>query len=385
MDFSLTDAQIALQKQTKEFALQELGQDLIEKDRVSAVESMDWKQDWDKCAQFGVFAWNMPKQYGGQGMDTVSTILALEALGYGCADNGLTLGINGQLWAAQEPILTFGNQQQKDHYLPQMAKGQCLGAHAMTEPEHGSDSYNITTRAEKTPEGYVLNGHKTYIGLAPACDMAVVFAVTDPSAGQWGISAFLVDADTPGFIRSAPQQKMGLRTSPMGELFFENCHIPDTALLGTEGAGVSVFQHTMVWERSFILCSHVGSMQRQLDECIAYAKKRKAFGKSISQYQSVSNRIANMKLRLETAKLLMYRCASLLDKKTCTASEAAMANLHIAESFVESSMDAIRIHGGKGYLPEYGIERDLRDAMGGVIYSGTSDIQRQVIVRMLGL
>lgn len=385
MDFSLTNEQIKLTLAAKEFAQSELGTDIMSKEKRGAVEKSDWIDDWRKCAEFGVLKLNVPTQYGGQGLDTMTTVLVLEALGYGCSDHGLTLGLNGQLWAVQEPILSFGSEQQKSQYLPEMCRGEIIGAHGMTEPGNGSDAFSMTTQAEKCPGGYILNGHKTFIGLGPACDMAIVFAVTDPDAGQWGISAFLVDASTPGFVRSEPQQKMGLRTTPMGELILENCRVDESTLLGTEGAGVSIFQSTMLWERSFIFASHVGSMHRQLDECVAYAKERKAFGQTIGSFQSVSNRIANMKVRLDTSQLLMYRCAQLMDTGKCSAVDASMAKLHISEAFVESSLDAIRTFGGRGYLSETGVERDLRDAIGGVLYSGTSDIQRQVIARLMGV
>lgn len=385
MNFSLTDSQITLVESAKQFATDNLGHDLLERDARGAVEKQDWYADWKKSADFGVFAMNIPKEFGGTELDTMSTILAMEAIGYGCSDNGLTLGLNGQLWAVQEPIVSFGNEEQKQKYLPKMARGEMVGAHGMTEPASGSDAFSLKTTAEACSDGYILNGHKTLIGLGPACDMALVFAVTDPSAGQWGISAFLVDADTPGFKRCEAQQKMGLKTTPMGELQFDNCRIDKSTLLGSEGAGVSMFQSTMLWERSFIFSGHVGAMHRQLDECVAYAKERKVFGQSIGNFQSISNRIAEMRMRLDTSKLLMYRCADLIDKKSCTAVEASMAKLHISEAFVESSLEAIRIFGGKGYLAEHGVERNLRDAIGGVLYSGTSDIQRQVIARLLGL
>ncbi len=384
MNFSLSESQKALSESAKKFASEELAFDLVARDEQGA-SNKDWLKDWHKAAEFGVFAMNIPKQYSGSELDTLSIVLAMEGIGYGCGDNGLTLGLNGQLWAVQEPIVSFGSEEQKQHYLPQMAKGNIIGAHGMTEPESGSDAFSLKTRAESVPDGYILNGHKTYIGLGPACDMALVFAVTDPSAGQWGISAFLVDANTPGFIRCEPQQKMGLKTTPMGELQFENCKLDKSCLLGSVGAGVSIFQSTMLWERSFIFSGHVGAMQKQLDECVSYAKERKVFGQSIGNFQSVSNRIADMKMRLDTSKLLMYRCADMIDKKSCTAVEASMAKLHISESFVESSLEAIRIFGGKGYLAKEGVERNLRDAVGGVLYSGTSDIQRQVIARLLGL
>ncbi|MEM9385723.1 MAG: acyl-CoA dehydrogenase family protein [Pseudomonadota bacterium] len=385
MDFSVDPQSQELIDAARDFASRELGADLVARDHRGAKDESDWRGDWHKCAEFGVLGLNVPTEYGGRGLNTVDTIMVLEAIGYGCPDNGLTLGLNGQIWAVQEPIQTFGTPQQKQRYLPGLANGQLIGAHGMTEEASGSNAFGLSTVAERDGDEYVLNGHKTYIGLGPTCDLAIVFATTDPSLGQWGLSAFLVEASTAGFTRGEPQQKMGLRTAPMGELTLENCRVPADAMLGPAGAGQSIFQHSMEWERSFIFASHVGSMARQLDECVAFARKREVFGQPIANYQSISNRLAEMKLRLETSRLLLYRAAWSMDNGGASAAEAALAKLHISEAFVASSLDAIRIHGGKGYLSEAGVERDLRDAAGGVIYSGTSDIQRQVIARLLGV
>jgi hypothetical protein len=217
------------------------------------------------------------------------------------------------------------------------------------------------------------------------CDVALVFATTDPSLGQWGISAFLIEKDTLGFHVSKGWEKMGLRTSPTGELTLEDCFVPAENRLGPEGAGVSLFVGSMEWERSFVFASQVGAMERQLEKAITYAKERRQFGQSIGKFQSVSNRIANMKVRLEIARLHLYKAAWLKDTGKPAATQSAITKLHISEAYARSSLDAIQIFGGKGYLTETDIERDMRDATGGVLYTGTSDIQRVVIARLLGL
>jgi alkylation response protein AidB-like acyl-CoA dehydrogenase len=326
-----------------------------------------------------------PEEFGGQGHDVLTTILAMEALGYACEDNGLTGALNGQMWSIQEPILTFGSKAQKQKFLPGLCNGTLLGAHGMTEPDSGSDAFSLRTRAEKRNGGYLLNGSKVMVGLAAVCDVALVFATTDPSLGQWGISAFLVEKDTPGFRVSQGWEKMGLRTGPTGELTLEDCFVPEENRLGPEGAGVSIFTGSMEWERSFIFASHVGAMARQLEKVIAYARERRQFGQPIGNFQSVSNRIADMKVRLETARLHLYKAAWLKELGKPAAMQAAMTKLHISEAYIKSSLDSIKIFGGKGYLTETGIERHLRDATGGVLYTGTSDIQRLVIARLLGL
>jgi len=381
MDFSWTEEQQTLRDRAIEFAQLELNDDIVARDRSGEF----WRAAWIKCARFGVQGLFVPQEYGGGGYDIVSTILALEGIGYGCADNGLTLALNGQMWAVEEPILRFGSEEQKQRFLPGLCHGELLGAHGMTEPQSGSDVYNVQTVAEKRDGGYVLNGRKTLVGLAPIADLAIVFATVNPDLKQWGLTAFLVENGTPGFTRGPAQSKMGLRTVPLGELILEDCFIPESNRLGPEGAGASIFTAAMDWERSFIFASHVGAMARQLDCCLAFAAEHQRSGQPIGKFQSISNRIADMKLRLETARLLLYKAAWLKDQGQSAALDAALAKLHISEAFTTSSLDAIRIHGGAGYLTDFEVERELRDAVGGVIYSGTSDIQRNVIARLLGL
>ena len=381
MNFAQTDQQKLLCDDIRNFAESQLIRNLVQRD----AEAVFLEENWQACAEKGILGLFVPEAYGGAGYDMVTTIHMLEALGFGFPDNGFTLGINGQMWAVQEPILKFGSDQQRKEFLPKLIDGSWKGAHGMTEEESGSNAFQLATSASKTEGGYVLNGKKIYIGLGPVADIILTFASTNLDRGRWGISAFIVDAASEGVSLSAPQSKMGLRTSPLGEIEFKNVFVPADRLLGKEGVGASIFNASMDYERSFIFASHVGSMARQLEDAIAFAKTRKVGGQSISQHQSVSNRIADMKVRLETARMFLQKSAWLLDQGKQIALEAAMAKLVISEMFVENSLAAIRIHGGKGYLTESGVERDLRDAMGGVIYSGTSDIQRNLIVAMLGL
>ncbi len=383
MDFSLTEQQLDLQMRTRVFAKDFLGRNLQERDEKGAADREDWKDDWQRCAEFGILGCITPEAYGGQGHDALTAIVMLEALGHGCPDNGLTLAVNGQIWAVTEPILAFGSEAQKERYLPGLCDGRFIGAHGMTEKDSGSDAFALQTRARRQDGGYLLTGEKVYIGLGPVCDLAVVFATIDPDQGRWGLSAFLVEASDPGFERGSVQQKMGLRTTPMGRICLQDCWVPEDRRLGEEGDGASIFQHAMEWERSFIFASHVGSMARQLEDSLAFARERRVSGQTIDGFQSVSNRLAEMRLRLELSRLLLYKTAWLKSRDEPCALDAAMAKLQISEAFVASSLDAVRIHGGAGYVSERGIERDLRDAVGGVIYSGTSDIQRQIIASLL--
>ena len=340
---------------------------------------------WKRCADYGIVGLNVPTAYGGAGEDVLTSVFLMEAFGYGSKDNGLPFALNSQMWSAQPALLKFGSEAQKRQYLPGLCAGDTFAAFGITEEATGSDSYAMQTRAEKTEGGYVLNGSKSYITLAPVCDLAVVFATVDPSLGRWGITAFIVDRSMAGFSTSPVRDKMGLRTTPMGDLFFEDCFVPESHRLGPEGGGVSLFTTAMESERGYIFASQVGRMRRQLEEAVDYARDRQAFGQPIGKFQSVSNRIADMRLRLETARLLLYKVAWLDLNERPLLLEAALAKLHLSEVFVDSSLDSIRLFGAKGYVTEFEVERDLRDGLGGLIYSGTSDIQRQIVARLLGL
>jgi alkylation response protein AidB-like acyl-CoA dehydrogenase len=231
----------------------------------------------------------------------------------------------------------------------------------------------------------VLNGTKTFVTNAPVCDMALVFATVDPGRKMFGVTGFLIDKGTPGFSVSRHIDKMGLRTSPMSEIILEDCFVPEEGRLGKEGIGSRIFSDSMEWERACILGSHLGAMERLLERCIQHANERHQFGQPISKFQSVANRIVDMKMRLDTARLLTYQVAWLKKKGRPAVMEAALAKLYLSECFVQSALDAVRTLGGYGYTTEYEVERDLRDAIGGTLYSGTSDIQRNIVARLLGL
>jgi alkylation response protein AidB-like acyl-CoA dehydrogenase len=382
MDFGWTDEQLARRAAACDFARRELADDALdERDHEGRFE----RDLWGRCARFGILGLSVPSEFGGAEIDLPTAMLVMEGLGEGCPDNGLAFALNAQLWTVQRPIVRFGSDLQKRRYLPRLCDGTLLGAHALTEPDAGSDAFSLTMRAERSADGYVLNGTKCLVSLAPIADVILVFASTKPAAGKWGVSAFVVDRTTPGLRASAMQHKMGLRTVPIGSLHFEDCLVPESALLGPEGAGVSIATHSLEVERCCILASQLGAMERQLQRAVAYARSRRQFGQAIGKFQSVSNRVADMKLRLETARLLLYKVAWLVERGQPAMMEAALLKLYLSEAFVESGLDAIRIHGGSGYLSETGVERDFRDAVGGVLYAGTSDIQRNIISRLLGL
>lgn len=382
MEFSWTQQQLDFKAQVVEFARKELGTDLVGRDYRAEFP----RDDWQKCARFGIQGMSVPAAYnGGRDTEFLTAMLAMEALGYGCRDNGLTFALNAQMWTVELPIVQFGSEAQKQRYLPGLCAGELIGAHAITEPESGSDVFSMKTHAKRCDGGYLINGVKRYVSLGPVADLALVFATIDPGLGKWGVTAFLVESGADGFSPGPPQQKMGLRTVPISELHFDNCFVPEENRLGPEGSGVSLSTSFLEWERCCILASQLGAMERQLESCIQYAKSRRQFGQPIGKFQAVAHRIADMKLRLETSRLLLYKVAWLKQAGKPAMVEAALLKLHLSESFAQSSLDAIRIHGGNGYMTESEIERDFRDAVGGTIYAGTSDIQRNIVAKLLGL
>ncbi len=381
MDFAWSEEQLASKKAAVQFAREELTSGVRERDR----EETFSPELWHKCAEFGVMGLAFPQTYGGAEEDILTTMLVMEGLGYGGKDNGLLFALNAQMWAVQHPINAFGTPQQKERYLSALISGDLIGAHAISEPDSGSDVFAMRTRAERCEGGYRLNGTKTFVTNAPVAGLVLVFAMTAPEKGSWGVSAFLLDKNTPGFTVGKNIQKMGLRTAPMGEVILDECFVTTNQRLGNEGAGAHIFNSSMEWERACILGAQIGAMDRQLEECVAYARTRVQFKQPIGKFQSVSNRLADMKVRLETARLLLYKVAWLKKEGKPAHQEAAMAKLYLSEAFVDSSMDALRIHGGYGYTTEFEVEKDVRDSIGGVLYSGTSDIQRNIIARYLGI
>jgi L-prolyl-PCP dehydrogenase len=382
MDFCFTEEQLEYKAKVIEFARDSLSRNTVDLDRSGEFS----RNDWENCAKFGIQALAVPATYNnGVETDFITAMLAMEGLGYGCRDNGLTFALNAQMWTVQLPIVRFGTEDQKQRYLPGMCAGDLIGAHAITEPESGSDVFSLQTTAEKQLGGYLLNGSKCFISLAPIANVALVFAMTDSAIEKWGISAFLVDTCAEGVHVGPVREKMGLRTVPMGDLLFEDCFVPEENRLGAEGGGLGISTSSLEWERCCILASQLGAMERQLEDCIAYARNRQQFGQAIGKFQSVSNRIADMRLRLETSRLLLHKVAWLKQTNQPATLEAALLKLHLSECFVESSFDAIRINGGRGYLTEFEVERDLRDGIGGTIYAGTSDIQRNIVAGLLGL
>lgn len=381
MDFSISDEQRKLCDEARRFATNEL---VVNTDN-SGLPAPYSVQTWKKCADLGILGLPFPERFGGSDMSILTTLLVMEALGEGARDYGLLFSLSAQMWSVQMPIWEFGTEEQQQRYLAKLNRGEIIGAHGMSEPNSGSDAFSLRTSAIREGDSYVLNGSKTFVTNAPTADVFLVFANIDPPSKFMGITAFLVDADTPGLAVGKPFKKMGLVGSPMSEVSFHNCRIPGSALLGKERGGMKLFNSSMEWERACILACNLGGMSRQITECVSYANERVQFGQPISANQAVSHKIVDMRVRLEASRLLLYNVAVKKDAGEDAQMESAIAKLFLSEAWVKSSMEAIQIHGGYGYMSEFPFEQDLRDAVGGKLYSGTSEIQKNLIARQLGI
>lgn len=382
MDFTISEEQRLLRDSIVKFAQGALNDDVIERDRAQSFS----RELWRKCAQIGIQGLPVEEKYGGSGADTLTCAMALEALGYGCRDGGLVFSLCAHLLACVVPLWRHGTEAQKARYLPGLCDGTLIGAHAITEPGSGSDTFAMRTRAERSGGGWRLHGTKTFISNAPVADVAIVFAVTDPAKGfHGGITAFLLDRNIPGFTAGQKMEKLGLRTSQIGELVLEEALVPEEAVLGQVGGGAAVFSTAMDWERVLLVAAHLGTMQRLVETSVDYARTRSQFGQQIGKFQAVAHKIADMKVSLEAGRLLVYQSAWRLARARSASLDASMAKLFVSESLLKSALETVQLHGGYGFMVEFEVERALRDAVGATIYSGTSEMQRNIIARWLGL
>jgi alkylation response protein AidB-like acyl-CoA dehydrogenase len=355
--------------------------DLVSRDR----DGVFWRDAWTRYAELGIQGLPIPEDLGGGGADVVTTMLGLEALGYACRDGGLVFSLSAHIWTSEIPLWAHGTPEQQARWLPGLCDGTSIGCHTITEPDAGSDAFAMRTSATPTDGGWVLDGRKTFITNAPVADVFIVFARIGEAIGPFGVTAFLVPSGTPGLVVEPHVQKMGLRTSPMSDVVLEQCFVPTDAVVGEPGHGATVFQTSMTWERACIMASQVGTMRRTLETCVEYARSRKQFGQPIARFESVADKIADMKIAVEASRALVLRTGWLMDHGYDTTTEAAVAKAFVSEASVRTHLNAVQVHGGYGYMTEFEIERDLRDAIGGTIYSGTSEIQRRIIARGLGL
>ncbi|MSR46020.1 MAG: acyl-CoA dehydrogenase [Planctomycetes bacterium] len=381
MDLEFNDAQREWHDAAADFARRHLAGDVIAADRDETFDRAAWKA----AAGFGVLAMPVPKELGGLGLPITEVIAVMEGLGYGAKDQGLLFSLNAHLWTNTMPLVQWGTPEQRARWLPGLIDGSQVGANGASEPDSGSDVFAMRTRARRDGDVYVLDGTKMFVTNAPVADVIVAYATIDPKLGAMGVTGFIVDAHAKGVTISKKIEKLGLRTSPMAEVVFEGVRVPVADRLGREGRGVAVFESSMEWERGCILASCLGVMRRQLERCVAHARQRRQFGQAIGKFQSVANRMVDMRLRIDTCRPLVYRIGRMKEAgRDCTV-EAALAKLHVSDCFVKNGLDAIQVFGGYGYMTEYELERELRDAVGSTLYSGTSEIQRNLIARGLGL
>lgn len=379
MDFSLSEHDRTLAQQVAAFCANGLPQR-------SSASPFYSRAQWHACGTAGLLGLSIPTEYGGRGLGAVSTAVAMHAFGQHCEDMGLVFGAAAHLFACAMPIVEFGTEELKSRVLPKLASGEWIGSNAITEPDAGSDSSALTTRAEKRSDGdYTLHGYKSFAANAPVADVYVTYGTVDPSFGALGVTGFVVDARREGIERTGPWRKCGLQSCPSGGVRFSGVVVPKLARLGEEGMGGKIFQHSMGWERACLFAGFVGMMERQLSRATLYAKQRHQFGRAIAENQAISHRLVEMKLRLECARLLLMRACWGMDRGEAAQLEIALSKLAISEAALTNSVDAIRIFGGRGYLTETGIEVMLRDAMGSVIFSGTSDMQREIAAKEMGL
>lgn len=375
MDFGLSD----IQKEYRQSII-----DFVRSNINTYCEEKRFNRElWKNLSDFGILGMSVSEEYNGLGEDFLTSIIAMEALGYACNDNGLVFAVSNHIWVSQNLIFKYGSDYLKNKYLKGMVSGEIIGAYALTESEAGSDSFNMQTRAEKAGDKYILNGSKIFISNGPIADVFIVMAKTDRVSQLGGITAFVIDKNNQGVYIGKEIKKMGLASCPMCEISLQNCEVSEADVLGRVGDGSNIINLAMEWERCFEFASHVGTMQRLMEKCIKYANEREQFGKKIGDFQSISNKIADMKVSIELSRLLLYKIGWMKDKGKRSFIESAILKLFVSESYIKAALDTLQIHGAYGYAQESGIEEEVRDALASSIYSGTNEIQRNIIYRMI--
>jgi alkylation response protein AidB-like acyl-CoA dehydrogenase len=378
MNFLLTDDQRMIRDAIRELCDKEIAPRSAE---FNKNHEFPWR-NFKLLAENGYLNMHLPEPYGG-GLDWVSYAIVIEELARACAVTSVIFEVHCSLHS--EAIYHFGTQAQKDQYLPKLTAGQLLGAYALTEPGAGSDASALRTSARKDGDSYILNGEKTFITNGGQAGLYVVFARTNPdlSVGHKGISAFLVEAGTPGFTVGKPMEKMGLHASHTTTLHFEDCRVPASQLLGPEGDGFKIAMAILDRGRIGIAAQAVGLTQAALDDSVKYSKERTTFGKPIAEHQAIAFKLADMATDLDAARLMLYRAAFLMGQGAKASKEISMAKLFASEMAMKHAVEAVQIHGGYGYMQEYRVERLMREAKITQLYEGTSEIQRMVISRHL--
>jgi butyryl-CoA dehydrogenase len=377
MQIELTEEQMLLRDTCREFSDRELRPNARRWDREHKFPA----EAVHKAFELGLGGVAVPSEWGGAGMDNVAYALAIEEISRGCASVGVTLSVNNSLYC--DPVLEYGTDEQKKRWLVPFARGEKIGCFGLTEPQAGSDAAEQRTTATRKGAVYNVNGTKNWITNGPVADAIVLFTMTDISKGTKGITAFVVDTSTPGFIRQKADEKLGICASPSCTMFFENMEVPASQRLGAEGEGFKIAMSTLDGGRIGIAAQAIGIGRAAFEEAREYAKVRKTFDVPISQHQAIQFMLADMATELDAARLLTLRAASLKDKGVRHTRESAMAKLYASEASNRVADKAIQIHGGMGYSKEMDVERHFRDARITEIYEGTSEIQRLVIANAL--
>ncbi len=382
MEFSLSEAQDTLQARIIEFAQANLNENLPHRYRQGIFE----RPLWELCGHQGIPGLVVAENYGGKGLDALSTVVALEGLGYGCEDGGLGFAITAHMMACVIPVSIHGSKTQKTKFLPGLSNGELIATNAITEQESGSDVFQMKSRAKPHNNGYVLSGQKSYCANAPVADICIAYALTDPDKGfLGGVSCFLLEKNQHKFAINSDIEKLGLRTCTTGQINLDGISVSEEDMIGKTGGGGMIFSQSMLWERICMSALHVGTMTRLLERCIGFAKNRKSGGVAISTYQAVSHKLVDLQVRLEASKLLVYHTAWKLDQGHNVNRDASIVKLYVSEQFKSMTTDLMQIYASTGYTVDSEIGRCVNDALASTIYSGTSEIQKNIIAKWIGL
>ncbi len=376
MNFDLTEDQVRIRDAVREFASAEIAPGVAEREKNETFP----REILARLGEMGILGMMVPETYGGAGADALSYILAVEELARVCASTAVIVSVNNSV--ACYPVWKFGSERQKSTILKELASGRALGAYALTEPQSGSDAANQKTRAVRDGASYVLNGTKAWITNAGEAKWYVVMAMTDPSAGTRGITAFLVSSDDEGVRVGAPEDKMGLRASRTASIFLEDVRVPEERRLGSEGEGFTIAMTTLDHSRIGIAAQGIGIGQAAYEAATEYARTRETFGAKLAEHEAIAFQVADMRVQLEAARVLTYRAALRSEIPGARFSkESSMAKVYATEAANAIANRAVQIFGGYGYSKEYAVERYYRDARVTTIYEGTSEIQRMVIAK----
>ncbi|MEE2830345.1 MAG: acyl-CoA dehydrogenase family protein [Myxococcota bacterium] len=384
MDFSLSDEQREFMTTVERFARERV---VPAWSKEADDEGIFLTEAWEALGEMGMFGLPFPEEYGGAGAPAVLLCAAGEAMGRGGVDGGTCLSWGASTVLCGVPIWKLGTSEQKAKYLPKMCTGEWIGGFCLTEPDSGSDAAAMKTRAVRDGDSWVINGSKTWITNGPTGHHFIVTAVTDPEAKPRaaGISTFIVDADTPGFRVGRKLDKLGHRTSPTSEIFFEDMRVPGDALLGPENYGFMITGKLILgWERACLMAPALGSLWHGIEVASKYGAQRHQFGRPITSFGAIKEKIADMRVAYEVAWAMLYRVADLLDRDEPCLLEAALLKTYLSEAGVQAANEVLQIHGGYGFSKEYRVERGYRDCKLGTIGGGTSEIQRGIIARAIG-